>query len=266
MSFSIPEASITVSAARWADKPPKVKDYEHNVAVVLIRGMIANSKCGDFVLRRIGGGPGKVEIVPRYEVGTNAEATFQIRANGRGYDEKSIIIWYTPDMWPATPKQPRDTIPSNLRAFEPAHLRDEVLFHELVHAGRLLDGFRQKNQKLKPNPDDVAMYASDDVSAYDDIEEFATILVTNIYLSEKGQKVFRASHGGAGFPFILDQAQSSSEGFLTKAANLALVKQFCETDPMAPKLANVDTLFNPVRAFFNKNPKTLDINKSLQKR
>ena len=110
------------------------------------------------------------------------------------------------------------------------------------------------------------MYASDDVSGYEDIEEFATIFVTNIYLSEKGQKVFRASHGVDDYPFILDQAQSSSEGFLTKAANLALVKQFCETDPMAPKLATIDTLFNPVRAFFNKNPNTINVNRSLQKR
>ncbi len=90
-----------------------------------------------------------------------------------------------------------------------------------------------------------------------------TILVSNIYLSEKSQKVFRASHGGAKYPFILDQAQSSSEGVLSKKSNLALVKLFCETDRLAPKLVAIDTLFNPVRAYFIKNPLTYTINGSL---
>ncbi len=85
-------------------------------------------------------------------------------------------------------------------------LRDEVLLHELVHSGRLLDGFEQGAHKLEPNPDDVVPYANEDSAAYETIEEFMTILVSNIYLSEKGQKVFRASHGGAGHPYILDQA------------------------------------------------------------
>lgn len=266
MSISIPEASITVSAARWASDPPKLMDYEHTVAIVIVRGDIAKTKCGELVLRRIKGGPGSVEIYPRYDPGENAEANFKFGNFKTGRDPKTIAVWYTPQHWDITPKQSRDTIPPNLRAFEPGMLRDEVLFHELVHSGRLLDGFRQKNQKLKPNPDDVAMYASEDIAGYEDVEEFVTILVSNIYLSEKGQKVFRASHGVPNVPLILDQAQSSSEGFLTKASNLALVKQFCETDPLAPKIANIDTPFNPVRAFFNKNPKTLDINKSLQKK
>jgi hypothetical protein len=36
------------------------------------------------------------------------------------------------------------------------------------------------------------------IGAYETIEEFMTILVSNIYLSEKGLKVFRASLGGDG--------------------------------------------------------------------
>jgi hypothetical protein len=142
-------------------------------------------------------------------------------------------------------------------------LRDEVLFHELVHSGRLLDGFAQVAHKLEPNPDDVMPYADPDSAAYENIEEFVTILVSNIYLSEKGQKVFRASHGGDKYPFILDQAQSSSDGFLSKKSNFALVKMFCETDRLAPKLVAIDTPFNPVRAYFTKNPKTYTVNGSL---
>jgi hypothetical protein len=80
----------------------------------------------------------------------------------------------------------------------------------------------------------------------------------------KGQKVFRASHGGDGYPLILDQAQSSSDGFLSKPSNFALVKMFCQTDPLAPQLSTIDTPFNPVKAYFNKNPQDFALNRSLQ--
>ena len=139
-----------------------------------------------------------------------------------------------------------------------------MLFHELVHAGRLLDGFAQATHMLAPNSDDVAMYANNESAAYENIEEFATILVSNIYLSEKGQKVFRASHGLKKFPLILDQAQSSSDGFLAKKSNYDLVKLFCDTDPIAPDLAAINTPFNPVRAFFLKNPADYLTNQSNQ--
>jgi hypothetical protein len=48
-------------------------------------------------------------------------------------------------------------------------------------------------------------------------------------------------------------------------SNLALVKLFCETDRIAPKLVAIDTPFNPVRAYFIKNPLTSAVNASLNR-
>ena len=269
MSIPVQESSTTVYGDPYKNDPAKLMDFENTVANTIIRGDIALTKSGAMVLRRIGRSHGDVEIYPRYESGLNAEATFKLKnVNGRvvGYDITKIIVWYTPQQWKIAPAQSRLTIPTDLRAFQPAMLRDEVLFHELVHSGRLLDGFwPQKAEKLKPDPDHVTMYANEESAAYEDIEEFVTILVTNIYLSEKGQKVFRASHGGAGYPFILDRAQSSSDGFLAKPSNLGLVKMFCQTDPIAPVLATIDTPFNPVKAYFSKNPQDYVTNSSLQR-
>ncbi len=269
MSIPVQESSITVYGDPYKYDPAKVIDFENTVANTIIRGDIAPKKTGAIVLRRIGRSHGDVEIYPRYEQGLNAEATFKLKTvNGRtvGKDITKIIIWFTPQQWRITPAQSRLTIPTDLRAFQPGMLRDEVLFHELVHSGRLLDGFwPQKTDKLKPDPEHPTMYANEESAAYDDIEEFATILVSNIYLSEKGQKVFRASHGGDGYPFILDQAQSSSEGFLAKPSNFGLVKMFCQTDPIAPELAAIDTPFNPVKAYFSKNPQDYATNASLQR-
>lgn len=268
MSIPIPDSSITVIGDPYKYDQAKLVEYESTVANVIIRGDIAPKKTGALVLKRLAGSHGDVEIYPRYEQGLNAEAAFKLKTvNGRtvGYDITKIVIWFSPQQWKSTLPASHLSIPSNLRAFEPGLLRDEVLFHELVHSGRLLDGFfPQKAEKLKPDPDNVVPWASEEAAAYDDIEEFATILVSNIYLSEKGQKVFRASHGGDGYPLILDQAQSSSEGFLKKPSNLALVKLFCQTDPLAPQLAAIDTLFNPVKAYFAKNPQDYMLNRSLQ--
>ena len=268
MSIALNDFSITVYGDPYKTQPGLQADYETTVANTIIRGQISKTAVGNVVLKRINDGPGDVEIYPRYKEGLNAEADYKLKTNSYGTvvgrDPHKIILWFTPMQWKAELEASQLTIPKDLRAFEPGMLRDEVLFHELVHSGRLLDGFAQVNQTLTPNSDDVAMHANDESAPYENIEEFITILVSNIYLSEKGQKVFRASHGGKKYPYILDQAQSSSEGFLAKASNLALVKMFCETDRLAPKLSQINAAFNPVRMYFTKNLFAYNRNASLQ--
>ncbi|MCC2690454.1 MAG: hypothetical protein K0S21_3257, partial [Rhizobiaceae bacterium] len=267
MSIELREYDIAVFGDPYKiHGPDAVSAYERTVAGI-IHSDIAPRRAGQIVLGRIRKSPGDVEIYPRYKDGLNAEATWKLKDKGHGYNLRKILIWYKPEQWDVSHPPSRLNIPSDLRAFQPAHLRDEVLFHELVHSGRRLDGFWvQGGHNLAPNVDDVTPYANKESAAYNNMEEFATILVTNIYLSEKGAKVFRASHGGAGFPYILDQAQSSSDGFLGKKSNYDLVKMFSQTDPMAPALSEIDTPFNPVRAYLKKNPQDIELNKSLQPR
>ncbi len=266
MSIKLSEWDISIVGDYYKYDPALLQQFESTVAD-LIKTDIASRQAGRIVLGRVRASRGVAEIYPRYDPGQNAEATFKLNANGRGYDLETIIIWYRPENWSIRHPASRQTIPNDLRAFQPAHLRDEVLFHELVHAGRLLDGFwPQKAHKLKPDPDQEIPYANDESAAYDDLEEFASILVTNIYLSEKGAKVFRASHGADGYPFILDQAQSTSEGFLQRKSNRDLVRSFCQTDPIAPALSEIDTLFNPVRAHYRARPQDLVTNANLQRK
>jgi hypothetical protein len=61
----------------------------------------------------------------------------------------------------------------------PSFAPDEVLFHEMVHASREMRGV------LDRVPVD---------RGYDDQEEYLAVILTNIYLSEKGQTVFRGDH------------------------------------------------------------------------
>jgi NleD-like pathogen effector protein (putative zinc metallopeptidase) len=61
----------------------------------------------------------------------------------------------------------------------PGQAPDEVLFHELVHASRIMRG----------------VYRSDFVNKeYDEYEEYVAIVVANIYLSEKGQWTLKGDH------------------------------------------------------------------------
>jgi hypothetical protein len=90
---------------------------------------------------------------------------------GRGTGEGSdVTIHFSPEMWG------RD---GTAHFSGPASDPDEVLCHELVHAGRQMNG----KEHLK------ALNAH-----YNNEEEFVSILVTNIYLSEKKQVDLRGSH------------------------------------------------------------------------
>jgi hypothetical protein len=82
----------------------------------------------------------------------------------------SVTIDYSPEMWGAG---------GTAHFSGPATDPDDVLCHELVHAGRQMNGKEH-------------MRAVD--GHYDNEEEFDSILVTNIYLSEKKQIKLRGSH------------------------------------------------------------------------
>jgi Effector protein len=84
---------------------------------------------------------------------------------GRG---ANAIVNFTPGMWTG----------SALR--KPGNGPDEVLFHELVHASRQMRGVQD------------ASYVDHD---YDDSEEYLAVVLSNIYLSEKGQLVLVGDHG-----------------------------------------------------------------------
>jgi len=78
------------------------------------------------------------------------------------------VIWYTAGTWS-----------ENRRPSGPGHQPDEVLHHEMVHASRQMRGVMNQMPVNK---------------GYDNIEEYLAVVLTNIYMSDKGQDVFRANH------------------------------------------------------------------------
>jgi Effector protein len=81
------------------------------------------------------------------------------------------LIWYTPGMFS-----------DKRRPSGPGYQPDEVLFHELVHASRQMRGVQDHMPVNK---------------GYDNLEEYHAEVLTNIYLSDKGQTVFSGNHGGS---------------------------------------------------------------------
>src|SRR5262249_52782436 len=81
---------------------------------------------------------------------------------GKGTDP---TVLFTPGMWKGTQG--------------PGTFADEVLFHELVHASRIISGV----QYLQHVDHD-----------YDNQEEYLAVVLTNIFLAEKGQTKLRADH------------------------------------------------------------------------
>lgn len=126
-----------------------------------------------------------VTIVPYHHSGTNAYTETGIIGSIHGtakgvpvnYSNKnspkgdgegaSPDISFSPDMWTGSAMA------------GPGNAPDEVLYHELVHATRLMNGL------LDTKPMN---------GQYDNQEELLAVMLTNIYQSEKGQTVFRGNH------------------------------------------------------------------------
>lgn len=196
---------------------------------------------GRLMLTRIKTSKGDATIYPYPETDRNASSDFKLSNDGRHYLLDKALVWYSPWTFARNQSMYEVDIPDDLRAFNPADLRDEVLFHELVHTGRKLDGI----YKLTPT--------TDAASPYQNVEDFIAILLTNIYMSEKGKRVFRGSHGSTRIAsdkhVILSKEESTSLGFLNAKANYDLVREFCDKDRLAPGFIALDVPFNPIRAF-----------------
>ena len=124
------------------------------------------------------------------------------------------------------------------KAFKPGGSPAESLFHELVHAFRLVTE-KASNRKGPSNVSGSSLKYPE----YDTEEDFFAILVTNIFSSETGRPL-RAGHDGSE---ALPPNLSTNVGFLAVEAYARLVKQFCSDHPtVSAKLWNVRSAFNPI--------------------
>ena len=111
-------------------------------------------------------------------------------------DGTDSIINYTPHMFDS------DQHGSGTSGIHgPALETDEVLFHELVHAARTIHGWDSSSEKVN--------------KGYTNEEEYLAIVVSNVYLSEKGKRNYRAGHDNRA-------VLPDPEGFLNNAQNVNL--------------------------------------------
>ena len=119
---------------------------------------------------------------------------------------------------------------------------DEILFHELVHVFRNATGMWNQSPLLGWG-----------MRQYDDNEEFIAVLCTNIYLSDRSNKIksgLRDGHRGYGAMSTADAGRFRL--FINSASALPLIKQFCADNPiftkaLSDKLPNID--YNPIADF-----------------
>ena len=119
---------------------------------------------------------------------------------------------------------------------------DEILFHELVHV------FRNVSRKWNAPPLGFGLHR------YTNNEEFIAVLVTNIYISDRTNKIkssLRASHQG--FAPLSKDFEKPFEFFSSSTQTFKLVDAFCKDNPgLTKRLANdlADAPFNPIADYY----------------
>jgi hypothetical protein len=120
-------------------------------------------------------------------------------------------------------------------------LSDEALFHEFVHAFRMLSGKAT-----------IAPIRQGGLLNYQDEEEFIAILVTNIYIADPSNK----SHSNLRRNHVHHKALQSDLAesftfFSSSVSTYRLVEKFCKENPAFTKnLAEVKAWFNPIAAYY----------------
>lgn len=125
----------------------------------------------------------------------------------------------------------------------PGSMPDEVLLHELVHA------YRQMKGRV------LGIGVSVPGFQYENEHEFYSILLTNIHMSVKNQRVLRRDHRRFSAPNSLMYPElSSSEPFLTNFSDhRRLVKAFVtENSDLCTTICRDQCAFNPI-SYFMKN-------------
>jgi hypothetical protein len=113
---------------------------------------------------------------------------------------------------------------------------DEILLHELLHAFRKVRGTYNRAPFHK-TPDKL----------YDDVEELWAILITNIYMSEKGSVKFRRDHAG----FVeLPAKWATSDSFMRDPDFFNYLELFwIRESAVLGMIAAGPAAFNPVKAY-----------------
>ena len=124
-------------------------------------------------------------------------------------------------------------------------LPDEVLFHELIHA-------------IRGSIAHDKVPVSGGLWRYGDVEEFFAVVITNIYISEKGSKGSGLRGGERGKIPLESYFNDSFCFFASSNQILPLLLKFKEKhQQLFTDLSMIDTHFNPVKAMLD-HPKAVE--------
>jgi hypothetical protein len=158
---------------------PKAAAYEEKTQGVLRQ--IERTAVGGMLIRQINSSPHSLTIRALNErasldqtrtIWADQSATGQRAASGGG-GGTDATMWYEPEAWSHPPAK---------RSIDPAnHFQaDDVLFHELVHALRMMRGLMDLSK----------------IRDWDNIEDLFAIMLTNIYNSSNNRNGdLRGDHG-----------------------------------------------------------------------
>jgi hypothetical protein len=136
----------------------------HTITILPIDFVSSSSKWVKYHNNAIASTDSAVKAMhPGLYAGTRGKAKTNAVGTGEGTDSE---IYFTA---------------GRLRPGGPGFNSDEILFHELVHSVRQTQGASASGFKMGND--------------YDNAEEFAAVVTTNVYMSEKKQTKMRANHG-----------------------------------------------------------------------
>jgi len=221
----------TVNHNTWADSVQKVLET------------IAAVRAGAALLKAIQAAGKWIAIIPpdTWKPATDNAETLDLHAGKNPHWAGRNLTYFS-----AVAYDPlRFTSPAYVTPGTPrfAGRPDEVLFHELVHAFRIITGARGSGMAM----------AAPMASYYDNTEEFLAIVLANIYVSDVTNKHgsgLRASHHGH---WALGADIDSSVKFFKAGLQvLTLLREFAARHrALAMDLCELRAAFNPVRALFD---------------
>jgi hypothetical protein len=135
---------------------------------------------------------------------------------------------------------------------------DEILFHELVHVFRWVSGKWSKSPVLAG------------LSNYDDTEEFYAVLLTNIYISDRTNKIksgLRRDHHG--FSALEPQLTQPWGFFSSGMQTYGLIQRFVNENPgLSVRIANdvASAQFNPIADYYADREKAEKLSKAAMPR
>lgn len=164
-----------------------------------------------------------------------------IKAMATGGNLTHSVINYSPATWA------KHGVCRNGAAAGNGGLWDEVLFHELVHSFRIVAG------KLNMIGTDTSVKLHLGVSQYTDNEEFYAMMLQNIYIADKSNKIKTSYAGNHGFdPLAAEYLRPF--GFYAQSVKVFdLMDEFCKDHKgLSTRVAKdlADAPFNPIAEYY----------------